>query len=53
MLITLGLLGNTRVWSVSKDLAPYRKYLVKRWKQLNTAQLKGRPRRRPVLAVTP
>ena len=54
MLVTLGLLGNTRVWSVSKELAPYRKYLVKRWKQLNADQLKGRSRcRRPVLAVSP
>jgi hypothetical protein len=53
MLVTLGLLQNTRVWTVNKDLAPTRRYLIKRWKQLNTAQLKSRPRRhrQPALAV--
>lgn len=53
MLVTLGLLQNTRVWTVGKDLAPYRKYLIRRWKQLNTDQLKARPRRRQALAAGP
>lgn len=53
MLVTLGLLTNTRVWTASKDLAPYRRYIIRRWKQLNTDQLKRRARRRHrVAAVT-
>jgi hypothetical protein len=52
MLVTIGLLQNTRVWTVGKDLAPTRRYLIRRWKQLNTDQLKRRARRRRVAAVT-
>lgn len=51
MLVTLGLLQNTRVWTVAKDLAPTRRYLIRRWKQLNVDQLKGRRRRRRILTA--
>jgi hypothetical protein len=44
MLVTLGLLQNTRVWTVGKDLAPVRRFLIRRWKQLNADLLKGRSR---------
>lgn len=49
MFVTLGLLGNTRVWKVSKDLAPTRKYLLKRWRSLNCPL--GKSSRRPALAA--
>ena len=53
MLVTLGLLQNTRVWTVGKDLAPTRRYLIRRWKQLNADQLKRRPRHNRVATVSP
>jgi hypothetical protein len=53
MLVTLGLLQNTRVGTVGKDLAPTRRYLIRRWKQLNTDQLKRRPRHNRVATVIP
>ena len=48
MLVTLGLLTNTRVWKVAKDLAPTRRYLLKRWKALNPDQAR---RTRPASAT--
>ena len=45
MMVTLGLLTNSRVWTVAKELAPTRRYLIRHWKQLNTDQLKKSRRR--------
>jgi hypothetical protein len=53
MLVTLGLLQNTRVWTVGKDLAPVRRFLIRRWKQLNADLLKGRSRPGRIIRSNP